>query len=86
MSYEFFDTNYARTEWNRVNSFSLLSNAEIFNSIVCRVINEAIQLLRLRHKTHIKRYGRDNERRLTGRHETADVSLYGRDTFLNLYV
>jgi len=59
-----------------VSSFSLFNNVEIFILIVHRAINEAINLLRQRHTTHIKRYGRDNERRLTGRHETASVSLY----------
>jgi hypothetical protein len=57
-----------------VSNFSLLSNVEIFILIIHRVINDAINLLQQRHKTHIKRYGRDNERRLTGRHETASVS------------
>ncbi len=59
-----------------MSSFSLLNNVEIFIWIVHRAINEAINLLRQRHKTHIERYGRDNERRLTGRHETASVRLY----------
>ena len=39
----------------------------------CRVIQAAIKKLSLRHDTHIKVYGKDNERRLTGRHETASV-------------
>ncbi len=45
------------------------------DSILCRAIDEAITKLKPRHKTHIKCYGRDNERRLTGRHETASVSF-----------
>lgn len=40
-------------------------------------INEAIELLRGAHTRHIKAYdpkkGRDNERRLTGRHETSSI-------------
>ncbi len=60
-----------------MSNFSLLNNVELFTLIVHRFINEAINLLQQRHKTHIKRYGRDNERRLTGRHETASVCLYG---------
>jgi len=39
-----------------------------------RAIDEAISKLKYRHKTHIERYGKGNERRLTGRHETANVS------------
>jgi len=42
-----------------------------------RAIDEAINRLKARHKTHISVYGKDNERRLTGRHETASVSFYG---------
>ncbi|CAF1583606.1 unnamed protein product [Rotaria magnacalcarata] len=40
------------------------------------IIKEAITLLEVRHKTHIERYGRDNARRLTGRHETADINQF----------
>jgi len=45
------------------------------NSFNCRAIDQAIKALEGRHKTHIKRYGKGNERRLTGRHETASVSF-----------
>jgi glutamine synthetase len=41
---------------------------------ICRDIEEAITKLQARHKTHISKYGKGNERRLTGRHETASVS------------
>jgi glutamine synthetase len=41
-----------------------------------RAIDEAITRLKSRHQTHIGVYGRDNERRLTGRHETANVRVY----------
>ena len=44
-----------------------------FDSVVFRAIDQAIILLKARHKTHISVYGRDNDRRLTGRHETANV-------------
>ena len=46
-----------------------------FTFLCFRAIDEAITRLKARHKTHINVYGRDNERRLTGRHETANVSL-----------
>ena len=58
-----------------MSHISSQSNLQIFILVVCRAINKAIELLRQRHQTHIKRYGRDNERRLTGHHETASVSL-----------
>ncbi len=39
-------------------------------------IKEAINKLGLRHKEHIAQYGEGNERRLTGRHETADMNTF----------
>eukprot|EP00850_Spirogloea_muscicola_P012138 SM000077S21612 [mRNA] locus=s77:595317:598840:+ [translate_table: standard] len=36
-------------------------------------IEKAIEKLGLRHETHIKAYGEGNERRLTGKHETASI-------------
>jgi hypothetical protein len=50
----------------------LWRNNDLF---ICRVIDEAITKLKARHKTHIAVYGEGNERRLTGRHETANVSF-----------
>ena len=47
-----------------------------------RVVNDAIKLLQARHKTHIKHYGKNNERRLTGRHETANVSRLDRIAYV----
>ncbi|KMZ61310.1 Glutamate--ammonia ligase [Zostera marina] len=40
------------------------------------VIKNAIEKLGLRHKEHIVEYGTRNERRLTGRHETADINAF----------
>lgn len=40
------------------------------------VIKKAIANLGLRHKEHIAAYGEGNERRLTGRHETADINTF----------
>jgi hypothetical protein len=40
------------------------------------VIKKAIEKLGLRHKEHIAAYGEGNERRLTGRHETADINTF----------
>ncbi|XP_022639416.1 glutamine synthetase PR-2-like [Vigna radiata var. radiata] len=40
------------------------------------VIKKAIEKLGLRHKEHIAAYGKGNERRLTGRHETADINTF----------
>jgi len=40
------------------------------------VIKKAIAKLEKRHKEHIAAYGEGNERRLTGRHETADMNTF----------
>lgn len=40
------------------------------------VIKSAIEKLGKRHKEHIAAYGEGNERRLTGRHETADINTF----------
>lgn len=40
------------------------------------VIKKAIEKLGLRHKEHISAYGEGNDRRLTGRHETADINTF----------
>ena len=40
------------------------------------VIKTAIEKLEARHMEHIAAYGEGNERRLTGRHETADINTF----------
>jgi glutamine synthetase len=40
------------------------------------VIIKAIEKLGLKHKEHIAAYGEGNERRLTGKHETADINNF----------
>nr|VDC81982.1 unnamed protein product [Brassica rapa] len=40
------------------------------------VIKKAIEKLQVKHKEHIAAYGEGNERRLTGKHETADINTF----------
>ena len=40
------------------------------------VIKKAIEKLELKHKEHIAAYGEGNDRRLTGKHETADINTF----------
>lgn len=40
------------------------------------VIKKAIHNLSLRHTEHINAYGEGNERRLTGKHETASINTF----------
>ena len=41
-----------------------------------KLIIEALEKLKLRHQEHIAAYGEGNERRLTGKHETANMSTF----------
>jgi glutamine synthetase len=52
------------------------------------VIKNAIANLEKRHKEHIAAYGDGNERRLTGKHETADINtfLWVTNFFINDYI
>lgn len=47
------------------------------------VIKKAIEKLGLKHKEHIAAYGEGNERRLTGKHETADIHNF---SWVNLII
>lgn len=49
------------------------------------VIKKAIEKLGKRHGEHIAAYGEGNERRLTGRHETADINTFSWVTTIFLY-
>lgn len=40
------------------------------------VMNKAVEKLGLRQNEHIAAYGEGNERRLTGRRETADITKF----------
>jgi glutamine synthetase len=41
-----------------------------------KVIEKAIENLKVRHEVHIAYYGKGNDRRLTGQHETADIKTF----------
>lgn len=47
------------------------------------VIKKAILNLSLRHVEHISAYGEGNERRLTGKHETASINQFSWVSLLN---
>ncbi|KAI6683909.1 hypothetical protein NL676_029822 [Syzygium grande] len=42
------------------------------------MIKKAILNLSVRHEEHISAYGEGNERRLTGKHETANIHIFSR--------
>ena len=58
-------------------NYSLLSRALLHFNFIFRAIEEAIEKLSKCHVRHIKAYdpkeGKDNERRLTGLHETSSI-------------
>jgi glutamine synthetase len=53
--------------------------------VLIRAIEEAIEKLSKQHRRHIKAYdpkdGKDNERRLTGLHETSSIHDFSAGTF-----
>ena len=60
----------------KMNSNPYFSTKSMRNDGGFEVIKKAIEKLGLRHKEHIAAYGEGNERRLTGRHETADINTF----------
>ncbi|GAY43748.1 hypothetical protein CUMW_076880 [Citrus unshiu] len=71
-----FDPKPIQGDWNGAGAHANYSTKSMRNDGGFEVIKKAIEKLGLRHSEHIAAYGEGNERRLTGKHETADINTF----------
>jgi glutamine synthetase len=64
------------TEWNGSGGHTNFSTKQMRETDGMKYITDACEKLARRHTQHIEVYGMDNDKRLTGKHETSDINHF----------